>query len=249
MIDGKNVVEDVHEILKRIEGFSTEVREGRVKGLTGKPLKNLVIIGIGGSYLSIEFVYEALRSHPDALLRAQGRKLRFLANVDPIDFLRATEGLNAEETLFVVNSKTFTTAETMLNARSCRSWLVSEHKKLGIDLSTEAEVMNLVNHHMCAASTNLADTSKFGIGSEKVFGFWDWVGGRYSVWSAIGVLPLAIHYGFDFVTEFLKGANDIDNQLKSTKNIRENLPALLALVGFYNTSIKGYTGRAILPYC
>lgn len=149
---------------------------------------------------------------------------RFLANVDPIDFLRATEGLNAEETLFVVNSKTFTTAETMLNARSCRSWLVSEHKKLGkggdkpivvnqlsdsssegIDLSTEAEVMNLVNHHMCAASTNLADTSKFGIGSEKVFGFWDWVGGRYSVWSAIGVLPLAIHYGFDFVTEFLKG--------------------------------------------
>lgn len=203
VVDGKNVVEDVHETLSRIEAFSAKIRSGELKGLTGKNLKNLVVIGIGGSYLSIEFVYESLRSHPDALVRAQGRKLRFLANVDPIDFQRATEGLDAEETLFVVNSKTFTTAETMLNARSCRSWLVDSHKAKGVKLDTEDEIKNLVNHHMCAASTNLADTSIFGIGGDKVFGFWDWVGGRYSVWSAIGVLPLAIQFGFDFVTQFL----------------------------------------------
>ena len=128
-----------------------------------------------------------------------------MANVDPIDFARATEGLNPEETLFVVNSKTFTTAETMLNARSCRSWLIKYYKENGQSLDTEEEIKKLVSFHMCAASTNLADTSKFGISSDKVFGFWDWVGGRYSVWSAVGILPLSIQFGFDFVSDVLKG--------------------------------------------
>lgn len=155
-------------------------------------MKNVVVIGIGGSYLSIEFVYEALRSHPEAVARAQDRKLRFLANVDPIDFTRATEGLCVEETLFVVNSKTFTTAETMLNARTCRNWLIEQYKLKGVVCKSEDDVKDLVSYHMCAASTNLADTSKFGISTEKVFGFWDWVGGRYSVWSAVGILPLSI---------------------------------------------------------
>ncbi|EGR28767.1 hypothetical protein IMG5_169030 [Ichthyophthirius multifiliis] len=223
--------------------FTEELRSSVLKGLTGKSIKNLVIIGIGGSYLSIEFVYEALRSHPEAQKRSNGRKLRFLANVDPIDFARAIEDLNPEETMFVINSKTFTTAETMLNARTCRNWLVEHHIKL------EEEIKNLVNHHMCAASTNLTDTFKFGIGSDKVFGFWDWVGGRYSVWSAIGMLPLSFVFGFDYMESFLKGAHNIDENFSQVKNVKGNLSLLLGMVGFYNTTIKDFNSRAILPYC
>ncbi|EAR82568.2 glucose-6-phosphate isomerase (macronuclear) [Tetrahymena thermophila SB210] len=247
--DGKNVVEEVHETLHRIENFSNQIRSGHLKGKTGRTLKNVVVIGIGGSYLSIEFVYEALRSHPEAVARAQDRKLRFLANVDPIDFSRATEGLCVEETLFIINSKTFTTAETMLNARTCRNWLIEQYKLKGVVCKNEDEIKDLVNHHMCAASTNLTDTSKFGISAEKVFGFWDWVGGRYSVWSAVGILPLSIQFGYDYMDRFLKGAHNIDTHLAKATSIKGNLPLLLALVGFYNTSIKNLNARAILPYC
>jgi len=243
-VDGKDVVKDVHEVLEAIRHFSEAVRKGDIKGATGKQLRNVVTIGIGGSYLSIEFVYEALRSEPSCKEAANGRTLRFLANVDPIDFSRSVEGLNAEETLFVINSKTFTTAETMLNARSCRNWLLEQFKAIG-----ETDEKKVVAHHMSACSTNLPETDKFGISKQNVFGFWDFVGGRFSVWSAIGVLPLSLHFGFETMQRFLEGGYSIDQHLLNEKDTNKNVPLLLGLLGFYRTTIQKHTSRAILPYC
>lgn len=162
------------------------MRSGARKGFTGKQLKTICAIGIGGSYLGPEFVYEALRFSSEGREPSKDMKLKFLANVDPIDFERALEGVDLEETLFVVVSKTFTTAETMLNARNARQ-LISTH------FGSEDAVKN----HMCAVSTNLEATTKFGIAEDTVFGFWDWVGGRYSVSSAVGLLPLSLYFGWD----------------------------------------------------
>ena len=237
--DGKNVVPDVHQVLKSIESFSEKIRTGALKGFTNKSLQNVVVIGIGGSYLSIEFVYEALRSHPDSKIGSKGRKLKFLANVDPVDFDRAVDGLCPEETLFVVNSKTFTTAETILNAKSCRDWLWRKYAALGVKADTVEEKNKLVNAHFCACSTNLEETSKFGIAdSQRIFAFWDWVGGRFSVSSCIGVLALSLHFGFGIAQNFLKGMRSIDQHFLKTKNVKENLPLLLGLIGFYNTSVQ-----------
>ena len=136
---------------------------------------------------------------------SKNRKLRFLANVDPIDISRATEDLNPEETLILINSKTFTTAETILNAKSCKQWLLNYYKSININ-----DVNLITKSHLCACSTNIEETSKFGIAKENVFGFWDFVGGRFSVWSAIGVLPLSVHFGYDVVGEFLKGGHHMD---------------------------------------
>ena len=177
MVDGKNVIPDVHKVLSRIRRFSNEIRQGKRLGATGKAITDVVAIGIGGSYLGPEFVYESLRNDPKCAKAAQGRRLRFLANVDPIDVARALEGLNPETTLAIVVSKTFTTAETMLNARSIRAWLV---KSLG---------KKAVANHMVAVSTNLSAVAEFGIDPDNAFGFWDWVGGRYSVCSAVGIFP------------------------------------------------------------
>jgi glucose-6-phosphate isomerase len=141
----------------------------RILGHTGKALTNVVVIGIGGSYLSLEFVYESLRSSKLGKDSSKNRKLRFLANVDPIDFDRAVEGLDAETTLFVINSKTFTTAETILNAKTCRTWLANHYKA-----TTPEDIKKVVNAHVCAVSTNIKGTSDFGINSDNVFGFWDW---------------------------------------------------------------------------
>lgn len=187
IVDGKNVVPDVHAIQHRVKQFSDAVRAAQTLGYTKKPLLNTVVIGIGGSYLGIEFIYEALRTHHQGYLNSKGRQLRFLANVDPVDTLRALEGLNVEETVFVINSKTFTTAETMMNARVCRQWILDSYKKLGVE-----DQQGALAAHLTAVSTNLPETSKFGVTEERVFGFWDWVGGRYSVTSAIGLLPLSL---------------------------------------------------------
>jgi glucose-6-phosphate isomerase len=234
--DGKNMVPEVHAVLKQISSFSSAIRTHTLKGFTNKDLINVVVIGIGGSYLGIEFVYEALRSHPEARKLANGRKLKFLANVDPIDFTRAVEGLNAEETLFVVNSKTFTTAETILNAKSCKDWVLKHYEQLGFKKEDHNKI---VNAHFCACSTNLDETSKFGIqDKERVFAFWDWVGGRFSVSSCIGVLSLSLHFGFEFIQEFLKGMRSIDQHFLHTRKVRQNLPLLLGLIGFYNTTIQ-----------
>jgi glucose-6-phosphate isomerase len=236
VVDGVHVVDEVHAVLDQIKAFSEEVRSGRWRGATGKPLTDVVSIGIGGSYLGPEFVAEALRTDPDCARDAEGRRLRFLANVDPIDVARALEGLDPETTLVVVVSKTFTTAETMLNARTVRDWLV---RKLGPDA---------VARHMVAVSTNLKLVKEFGIDPKNAFAFWDWVGGRYSVSSAVGVVPLALQYGFAPVERFLAGAHAIDEHFR-TAPPEENLPVLMGLLGVWNANFLGHDTRALLPYC
>jgi glucose-6-phosphate isomerase len=181
-------------------------------------------------------VFEALRTDPACAKAAAGRRLRFLANVDPIDVSRALDGLDPATTLVVVVSKTFTTAETMLNARTVRAWLT---KKLGA---------KAVLKHMVAVSTNLEEVAAFGIDPKNAFGFWDWVGGRYSVWSAVGVLPLALQYGSKPITAFLAGGHAIDQHVRSAP-LEKNLAALLGLFGIWNASFLGRPTRALLPYC
>jgi glucose-6-phosphate isomerase len=235
-VDGVNVVPEVQAVLKKIKRFSDEIRSGKRKGATGKKLTDVVAIGIGGSYLGPEFVFESLRTDKGCAKAAAGRRLRFLANVDPIDVTRALDGLDPATTLVVVISKTFTTAETMLNARTVRAWLV---KKLGV---------KAVAKHMVAVSTNLKDVEAFGIDPANAFGFWDWVGGRYSVCSAVGVLPLALQYGFKPVEKFLAGARAMDDHFASAP-YEKNLPVILGLLGVWNSSFLGHGSRALLPYC
>ncbi len=213
--------------------------EGELKGFSGKNLSNLIVIGIGGSYLGIEFVYEAIRCHSAAAAGAVGRRLKFIANVDPLDFSRAVDGLNPEETLILVNSKTFTTAETMLNAKTCKNWLLEHYRKNGVALNTKEEINSVSQCHLCACSTNLPATRDFGISDDRVFEFWDWVGGRFSICSAIGVLPLSVHFGFPVMQSFLDGAHSIDQHLINTKEVSKNIPLLLGLIGFYHNTIQG----------
>jgi len=193
VVDGVDVVKEVHETNSKIRQFSDSVRQGKIVGHTGKKLQNLVAIGIGGSFLGPEFVFEALRFDATCRSASAGMNLKFLANVDPIDFFRATDGLDVESTLFIIVSKTFTTAETMLNARTCRQHILDYYRKAmpGCD---EAQVLS---KHLCAVSTNLKATKEFGINDENVFGFWEWVGGRFSVSSAVGLVPLSLFYGCD----------------------------------------------------
>ncbi len=236
LVDGVDVVPQVHEVLAKIKAFSEQVRDGKRKGITGKPLTEVVSIGIGGSYLGPDFVHEALRTEPSCSAAADGRHLRFLANVDPIDLARSLEDLDPARTLIVVVSKTFTTAETMLNARAVRSWLL---KKLG---------KGAVAKHMVAVSTNVAEVKAFGIDPENIFPFWDWVGGRYSVTSAVGVLPLALQFGYRYVEKFLAGAHSIDKHFRDAP-LDKNLPVILGMYGIWNTSVLGRPTRALLPYC
>ncbi len=236
IVDGEDVVAQVHEVLARIKTFSDRVRSGKWKGATGKPLTDVVAIGIGGSYLGPEFVFEALRTDPACAKAAAGRRLRFLANVDPIDVARSLDGLDPARTLAIVVSKTFTTAETMLNARTVRAWLV---KKLG---------KSAVAKHMVAVSTNLKEVEAFGIDPANAFGFWDWVGGRYSVCSAVGMLPLSLQYSHARMTEFLSGARSLDRHLLEAP-LERNLPVLMGLFGVWNSTFLGHPARALLPYC
>ncbi|CAN6971696.1 unnamed protein product, partial [Brassica rapa subsp. trilocularis] len=233
--DGKNVVPEVWNVLDKIKDFSDKIRSGSWVGATGKPLKDVIAIGIGGSFLGPLFVHTALQTDPEAAECAKGRQLRFLANIDPVDVARNINGLNPETTLVVVVSKTFTTAETMLNARTLRNWI------------TTALGAPAVAKHMVAVSTNLALVEKFGIDPNNAFAFWDWVGGRYSVCSAVGVLPLSLQYGFSVVEKFLKGASSIDQHFQSTP-FEKNIPVILALLSVWNVSFLGYPARAILPY-
>ncbi len=234
VVDGKDVVPDVHAVLDKIKEFTDKVRSGEWVGATGKPLTDVVAVGIGGSFLGPLFVHTALRTNQEAAHHAVGQ-LRFLANVDPVDVARALNGLNQETTLVVIVSKTFTTAETMLNARTVRSWIVSA---LGKDA---------VAKHMVAVSTNLKLVKEFGIDPANAFAFWDWIGGRYSVCSAVGMLPLSLHYGFETMQQFLAGAHDMDEHFR-TAPFERNLPVLLGLTSVWNVSFLGCPARAILPY-
>lgn len=239
MVDGADVVPDVHAVLKKIADFTERVRNGSWLGATGKKLTSVLCIGIGGSFLGPEFVFEALKTDPTGSVTAAGRSLRFLANVDPVDVARALSGLEAESTLVVVVSKTMTTAETMLNARTVREWMLSSIKG--------AAPADIIRQQFIACSSAIPKAVDFGISSDNVFGFWDWVGGRYSVCSAVGVVPLALQYGFPVVEQFLAGAHAMDTHFFETP-LRQNLPVLMGLLGVWNSSFLGHSARAILPY-
>ena len=231
LLDGHNVVEDVHEVLGRMRRFADEVRSGRWLGYTGRPIRNLVNIGIGGSDLGPAMAYDALLPYTD-----RSRTFRFVSNVDGADIAEATRDLDPAETLFVVSSKTFTTIETLTNARTARAWLVNG---LGGDEAA-------VSRHFVAVSTNAEKVAEFGIDPANMFGFWDWVGGRYSYPSAIG-LTLMVAIGPDRFDELLAGFHLMDEHFR-TAPLHANLPVLLGLLGVWYIDFFGAETHAVLPY-
>ncbi|CAN5884202.1 glucose-6-phosphate isomerase [soil metagenome] len=231
VVDGKDVVADVHAVLDRMAAFSNRVRSGQWKGHTGKPIRNVVNIGIGGSDLGPVMAYEALKHYTDRSLT-----LRFVSNIDGTDFAEAVHDLDPAETLFIVASKTFTTLETMTNARTARQWWLASAG------AHEASVAK----HFVAVSTNATGVAKFGIDTENMFGFWDWVGGRYSMESAIG-LSTMIAIGPDHFREMLAGSHEIDQHFR-TAPFAQNLPVVMALLGIWNTNFLGAHTVAVLPY-
>lgn len=230
MVDGRNVIPDVHEVLDRMAAFSERVRSGEWKGHTGKRIRNIINIGIGGSDLGPVMAYEALRHYSDRSL-----DLRFVSNIDGTDFAEAVRGLDPSETLFLVCSKTFTTLETMTNARTAREWLVGG---LG---SEEA-----VRSHFVAVSTNADEVALFGIDTANMFEFWDWVGGRYSMDSAIG-LSTMIAIGPDNFRRMLAGFHSIDEHFR-TAPFDRNIPVLMGLLSVWYTDFFGAETQAVLPY-
>src|SRR5918996_2075510 len=229
-VDGHDVVPDVHEVLGRMRRFADQVRSGRWLGHTGRPIRNLVNIGIGGSDLGPAMAYAALRPYSD-----RSRTFRFVSNVDGADIAEATRDLDPAETLFVVSSKTFTTLETLTNARTARAWLLDA-------LGDEAAVAR----HFVAVSTNADQVASFGIDPANMFGFWDWVGGRYSYPSAIG-LSLMVAIGPDRFEELLAGFHAIDEHFRTTP-FERNLPVLLGLLGVWYINFFGAETHAVLPY-
>ena len=240
--EGAKVLGEVHAVRAAVEAFVAKVRSGEHAGATGKPLKNYVCIGIGGSQLGPEFVAEALRADAAAAAAAEGRTLRFLANVDPVDFALCTRDLDPEETLLVVISKTFTTAETMLNARTARRWILDGLAKAGVE-----DESAVISRHVCAVSTAIDKATAFGIDRANIFGFWEWVGGRFSVCSAVGLVPLSLCFSSGVLSAFLDGAHDMDEHFFDAP-LRENIPVLLGLLGVWNSTFLGYSTRALLPY-
>ena len=231
LVDGKDVVPEVHAVLDKMSGFADRVRSGEWKGATGKRIRNVVNIGIGGSDLGPVMAYEALRHYSDRTLR-----FRFVSNVDGTDFAEAVADLQADETLFLVASKTFTTLETMTNAHSAREWALGG---LGGDTAAIAK-------HFVAISTNTAEVAKFGIDTENMFGFWDWVGGRYSMDSAIG-LSTMVAIGPGNFRAMLDGFHSMDVHFRTTP-LEKNLPALLGLLTVWYTDFFDAQTVAILPY-
>jgi glucose-6-phosphate isomerase len=234
LLDGKDVMPDVRAVLSRLRDFSERVRGGIARGYTGLPFTDVVNIGIGGSDLGPLMVCSALR-----LYCSPGLRVHFVPNLDGAHLTATLSGLDAETTLFVVSSKTFTTQETLTNTRSAREWLLT---RLHASRATEAAIQQ----HFAAVSTNLEATSKFGIAPERVFGFWDWVGGRYSLWSAIG-LPVALAVGFDRFEELLAGAYEMDEHFR-TAPLERNMPAVAALTGLWHIDFLGHPTHAVLPY-
>ena len=228
LVDGRDVMPDVNGVLEAMGRFAEGVRSGSIKGATGKAITDVVNIGIGGSDLGPVMATLALSPFHD------GPKLHFVSNIDGAHVADTLKQLSAETTLFIVASKTFTTIETMTNAQTARAFIA---EALG-----EASV----GHHFCAVSTALDKVAAFGIDPTRVFGFWDWVGGRYSIWSAIG-LPLMIAIGAENFGRFLDGAHAMDEHFR-TAPFRENLPMLLGAIGVFHRNVLGYQTRAILPY-
>jgi glucose-6-phosphate isomerase len=229
-VDGVDVVPQVHAVLDRMAGFASQVRAGTWLGHTGKPVRNIVNIGIGGSDLGPVMAYEALRHYSQRDLT-----FRFVSNVDGTDFQEATRDLDPEETLFIVSSKTFTTLETMTNAGTARDWALARLKD-----------PIAVARHFVAVSTNAEAVASFGIDPANMFGFWDWVGGRYSMTSAIG-LSTMIAIGPEAFRSMLEGFHELDEHFR-TAPFEHNLPVLMALLGLWNSNFMGDQTVAVLPY-
>jgi glucose-6-phosphate isomerase len=230
VVDGVDVVSEVHEVLGRMAGFCDRVRSGEWRGHTGKPIRNVVNIGIGGSDLGPVMAYEALRHYSSRDLA-----FRFVSNVDSTDFVEAVRDLAADETLFIVSSKTFGTLETLTNAQSARDWVV---RALGDERA--------VARHFVAVSTNAERVAAFGIDTDNMFGFWDWVGGRYSMDSAIG-LSTMLAVGPDGFAELLAGFHDMDEHFLHAP-LERNLPVILGMLGVWYTDFFGAQTAAVLPY-
>jgi glucose-6-phosphate isomerase len=230
IVDGENVVPEVHAVLDKMADFSDRVRSGAWTGYTGKRIRTIINIGIGGSDLGPSMAYDALRYYSDRNLT-----MRFVSNIDGNEFVEATRDLDPAETLFIVSSKTFTTLETLTNAHSARAWCVNA---LGSDQA--------VAKHFVAVSTNAAEVEKFGIDTANMFGFWDWVGGRYSYDSAIG-LSLMIAIGPDHFRDMLAGFHEMDQHFR-TAHFERNLPVLLGLLGIWYNNFFGAQTVAVLPY-
>jgi glucose-6-phosphate isomerase len=231
LVDGENVVPGVHAVLDRMANFASLVRNGQWKGYTGKRIRNIVNVGIGGSDLGPVMAYEALRHYSDRAMR-----FRFVSNVDGTDFVEAVRDLDASETLFIVSSKTFTTLETMTNARAARAWSLAG---LGGDEKSIAR-------HFVAASTNTAEVAKFGIDTADMFPFWDWVGGRYSMDSAIG-LSTMIAVGPENFRAMLEGFREIDEHFR-TAPFERNLPVLMGLLAVWYNNFFGAQTVGVFPY-
>ncbi|MGK2931214.1 MAG: glucose-6-phosphate isomerase [Solirubrobacterales bacterium] len=231
VVDGIDVVREVHEVLDRMSAFCEEVRSGRWLGHTGKPIRNVINIGIGGSDLGPVMAYEALKSYS-----RRDMNFRFVSNVDGTDFVEATQDLDPAETLFVVSSKTFVTLETMTNARTARDWSLNA---FGGDETAIAK-------HFVAVSTNAEGVSEFGIDTDNMFGFWDWVGGRYSMDSAIG-LSTMLAIGPDRYSEMLAGFHEMDEHFLGTA-LGSNLPAIHGLLAVWYRDFFGSQTQAVLPY-
>jgi glucose-6-phosphate isomerase len=230
VVDGQDVVADVHAVLARMRDFATRIRSGEFKGFTGKPIKNVINVGIGGSDLGPVMAYEALRHYSTREIT-----FRFVSNVDSTDFAEAVRDLSADETLFIISSKTFGTLETLTNAKSARDWVVSA---LGSD--------DAVANHFVAVSTNAEKVAAFGIDTTNMFGFWDWVGGRYSMDSAIG-LSTMIALGPDQFDEMLAGFHAMDEHFKSAP-LSSNLPVLLGVLAVWYRDFFGAQTIGVMPY-
>jgi glucose-6-phosphate isomerase len=231
VVDGVDVVREVHDVLGRMAAFADAVRSGSWLGYTGRPIRNVVNIGIGGSDLGPAMAYDALRAYS-----RRDMQFRFVSNVDGAELVEALQGLDAAETLFVVSSKTFATLETLTNARSARTWLLGA---LGGD---EAAIAR----HFVAVSTNADKVREFGIDPQNMFEFWDWVGGRYSMWSAIG-LSLMVAIGPAAFGEFHAGAHAMDEHFR-TASFASNIPVVMGLLGYWYRNHLGAQTQAIVPY-
>lgn len=239
-LDGRDVVEDVQRVLARVLAFADDVREGRWRGVTGAAIRTVVNIGIGGSDLGPVMAYEALR--PFVL---DGFECRFISNIDPTDAAETLAGLDPATTLFIVSSKSFGTLETLTNARLCRSWLLDALRGAGV-IDADDDGRTAVARHFVAVSTALDKVAEFGIDPINAFGFWDWVGGRYSVDSAIGI-SLAVAIGPDAFRDFLAGFHTMDEHFR-TAPLAENVPALMGLLNVWYANFLDAQTHAVLPY-
>jgi glucose-6-phosphate isomerase len=230
IVGGKDVMQDIERVKQQMKSFCHAVHSGNWKGYTGKPIRNIVNIGIGGSDLGPVMVTEALKPYWD-----KGIRPFFVSNVDGAHLWETLKSINAEETLFLIASKTFTTQETMANAHTARTWFLEQG-------ATQEDVAK----HFVALSTHQAAVMEFGIDPQNMFEFWDWVGGRYSLWSAIG-LSIALTIGYDRFEELLGGARKADSHFRETP-FEKNIPVLMALIGIWHRNFMGYASEAILPY-